>query len=64
MKEEQRHSGISMQGIRVGESIPGLIFTLCILFAFLEGSPELRLFLTLSMVVGGGVALALYLLRR
>jgi hypothetical protein len=64
MPNDQPHPGITMHRIRVGAGIAGFIVAAGFLVIGLVGVPMFRYFLGLSIVVGGGIALGLYLVRR
>jgi hypothetical protein len=64
VKDDALHNGISMHRIRVGGGVAGFIVVAGFLCIGLVGIPMLRYFLGFAIVVGAGVACALYLVRR
>jgi hypothetical protein len=64
MRNADWHQGITMHRLRVGGGIAGAIVVLGFLTIGLVGVPLFRYFLGLAILVGGGIALGLYLVRR
>jgi hypothetical protein len=64
VKDSDLHNGISMHRIRVGGGVAGFIVVAGFLCIGLVGIPMLRYFLGFAIIMGGGIALGLYWVRR
>jgi hypothetical protein len=64
MRNLERHPGITMHRIAVGGSIMGAVFAIGTVLIFAIGLPVSRWFLLGSVLLGTGVAAALYVWHK